>query len=121
MGFVGQVWRLTGAAGAIGEVVVEEADFPWLRGRFTAGPAFGSVRGLFERELALADDEDRDAWERVWDDIARAVTLHAPHGPVAEFLLHIEDDRAWFRWSDEPVDGGPAAAPADGGPGDGRG
>ncbi|MFF9817425.1 hypothetical protein [Streptomyces sp. NPDC014006] len=120
MGYQGQVWRLTGATGAIGEVVVEEADFPWLRGRFAAGPAFGSVRALFERELALADDEDWDAWERVWDDISRTVTLHAPDGPVAEFLLHIEDDRAWFRWSDEPLADDRADAPAGSGPAEPR-
>ncbi|MFJ6729966.1 hypothetical protein ACIQPQ_34205 [Streptomyces sp. NPDC091281] len=33
--------------------------------------------------------------------IGETVELVAPDGPVAEFLLHIEDDRAWFRWNDE--------------------
>jgi hypothetical protein len=31
------------------------------------------------------------------------VSLASPDGPVAEFLLHIEGDRAWFRWSEEPL------------------
>ncbi|MFE7957516.1 hypothetical protein [Streptomyces sp. NPDC057413] len=116
MTFKGQVWHLRGEAGALGQIAVDDSDFPWLHGRFTAGPAFDSVRALFERELELADAEDWAGWERVLDDIDRAVTLHAPHGPVAAFLLHIEGDRAWFRWSDEPVSEGPSggdASPAD--------
>lgn len=30
------------------------------------------------------------------------MTLVSPDGPVAGFLLHIQGDRADFRWSDEP-------------------
>ncbi|MFJ6982810.1 MULTISPECIES: hypothetical protein [unclassified Streptomyces] len=45
-----------------------------------------------------------EAWEAVYARIGEAVELVAPDGPVAEFLLHIEDDRAWFRWNDEPFD-----------------
>lgn len=25
-------------------------------------------------------------------------------GPVAQFLLHLAGEEAWFRWSDEPFD-----------------
>ncbi len=32
------------------------------------------------------------------------MTLTSPDGPVPEFLLHIEGEQAWFRWSDEPFD-----------------
>ncbi|MGW0611477.1 hypothetical protein [Streptomyces sp. NPDC002788] len=58
MGFKGQVWRVHSAGrepdGAVGEIVVEEAAFPWLSGRFTPGPSFDSVRDLSAQELALA-------------------------------------------------------------------
>ncbi|MEV4566212.1 hypothetical protein AB0K12_20820 [Nonomuraea sp. NPDC049419] len=50
---------------------------------------------------------DADAWrlfcgdelcgEITIDEVAAAVSLVSPCGPVAEFLLHIEGDRAWFR------------------------
>ena len=28
--------------------------------------------------------------------------LVAPDGPVADFILHIDDGRAYFRWIDQP-------------------
>ncbi|NUR05087.1 MAG: hypothetical protein HOY79_53880 [Streptomyces sp.] len=107
MGFEGEVWQVRTGAEPVGEILIDDADFPWLSGRFTAGPAFGAVRELFARELALIerdDEEHRQAWEAAYDEITRRVSLSSPDGPVAEFLLHIEGDRAWFRWSDEPFE-----------------
>ncbi|MEU4980086.1 hypothetical protein [Streptomyces sp. NPDC021969] len=116
MGFEGEVWHVRRApdagraadaeSGDIGEIRIDEADFPWLSGRFRAGPAYGAVRDLFARELALAEADDAEhwtRWEAVYDEIERRVRLVSPDGPVAEFLLHIKGDRAWFRWSDEPL------------------
>ncbi|MEW2403069.1 hypothetical protein [Streptomyces sp. NPDC046862] len=113
MAFVGEVWHVTTRDGAVlGEIGIEEADFPWLRGRFTARPGFEDVRLLFERELALLDrieqaEEERQAeeeWEAAYGAVREAVLLVAPGRPVAEFLLHIEGDQAWFRWSEEPFE-----------------
>ncbi|MDL5205613.1 hypothetical protein [Streptomyces sp. ALI-76-A] len=97
MGFDGEVWQVRGGDGPIGEIVVDDMDFPWLAGRFTAGPGFGAVAGPFARELDLiaADDEDhRTRWEAVHDEIRRRVTLSSPDGPVPGFLLRIGDGRA---------------------------
>lgn len=107
MGFVGEVWQVRTGEESVGEILIDDADFPWLSGKFTAGPAFGDVEELFARELALtkADDDGHWArWEEAYDEISRQVTLTSPDGPVPEFLLHIEGERAWFRWSDEPFD-----------------
>ncbi|MFE2416841.1 hypothetical protein [Streptomyces hokutonensis] len=109
MGFVGEVWQVHGSEETVGELVgeilIDDADFPWLSGKFTAGPAFDAVRELFARELALAQADDEWArWEEAYDEVRRQVTLTSPDGPVPEFLLHIEGERAWFRWSDEPFD-----------------
>ncbi|MFF7215066.1 hypothetical protein ACFZAU_31760 [Streptomyces sp. NPDC008238] len=113
MGFVGETWRVLSDGEPVGDITVEEADFPWLSGRFTPAPAFARVGPLFARELDLMqtamtapaeDDEPWAAWEAAYAEVRRAVTLSSPSGPVAEFLLHIEDDQAWFRWSDEPFD-----------------
>jgi hypothetical protein len=41
-----------GAGQPVGEIQIDDADFPWLSGRFTAGPGFAAVRDLFARELA---------------------------------------------------------------------
>ncbi|MDQ1050714.1 hypothetical protein [Streptomyces sp. V4I2] len=105
MGFDGEVWRVRSGGEAVGEILIDDVDFPWLGGRFTAGPAYGAVQELFGRELALAERDDEDhwkEWETVHDEIRGRVSLSSPDGPVPEFLLHIEGDRAWFRWSDEP-------------------
>ncbi len=107
MGFDGEVWHVHGGDGPIGEIVIDEADFPWLSGRFMPGSGYAAVRDLFTRELALLErdsDDHREQWEAAYDEIRRRVFLSSPDGPVPEFLLHIEGDRAWFRWSDEPFE-----------------
>lgn len=104
------VWRLEHDQELLGEIEILDQDFPWLSGRFTAQPAFTRFKPLFDRELQLLAPESDDpakwhAWESAYDAIAEALTLIDNAGnPVAEFLLHIEDDQAWFRWSDEPFD-----------------
>ncbi|MCT9079791.1 hypothetical protein [Streptomyces fulvoviolaceus] len=105
MGFEGEVWRVRSGDEAVGEILIDDADFPWLSGRFTSGPAFSAVQELFARELALTERDEAGhwgEWESAYDEIRRRVSLLSPDGPVPEFLLHIEGDRAWFRWSDEP-------------------
>ncbi|WP_406182801.1 hypothetical protein [Streptomyces canus] len=109
MAFEGAVWKVRSGDEPVGDILIDEADFPWLSGRFTAGPGFAGVRELFARELALVEEDDeerRQEWEDAYDEVRRRVSLHGPGGPVPEFLLHIEGDRAWFRWSDEPFDEG---------------
>ncbi len=102
MGFDGEVWRLVRQEELLGEVVVDEADFPWLHGRFVPTPAFDEVKPWFDESLSLVEAEEFERFDEVYDRIAHTLSLVAPSGPVAEFLLHIEDGRAWFRWSDEP-------------------
>ncbi|GAA2215669.1 hypothetical protein GCM10009850_111370 [Nonomuraea monospora] len=104
MGRIEETWRVLCGDELCGEIVVGDMDMPWMHGTFVAGPAFAKVKPLFDRELELLeqDDDDPEAWEAAYDQVAQAVRLISPRGPVAEFLLHIEGDRAWFRWSDEP-------------------
>jgi hypothetical protein len=104
---VGDVWRLLRGEELLGEIVIEDGDFPWLSGRFRPQPAFAEVKPLFDEELGLVEsgsDEDIEAWESVYERITGSLSLVAPHGLVPEFLLHIQGDEAWFRWSDEPFD-----------------
>ncbi|MFE7492138.1 DUF4240 domain-containing protein [Kitasatospora sp. NPDC057541] len=101
MGFEGQVWQLVRGHELVGEIVVEETDFPWLRGRFIASPAFAMFEPLFARSRALADAEDRGGFDGAYDEVRKALSLRSPSGPVAEFLLHVQGGHAWFRWSDE--------------------
>jgi hypothetical protein len=106
---IGEKWQLRRDGEVLGEITITDADFPWLSGSFAARAGFAEVVPLFAEELALSEvmlDDDSeatvDAWETAYDRIAKSMTLVAPSGPVAEFLLHIDADAAWFRWSDEP-------------------
>ncbi|MFJ3794640.1 hypothetical protein [Kitasatospora sp. NPDC090091] len=100
----GEVWRLSQQDELVGEIVIEGGEFPWLSGRFVATPAFADWKPLFDREIALLEEEDWDRWEPIVDEISCKLILAAPAGPVAEFLLHIDGGQAWFRWSDEPFE-----------------
>ncbi|GAB3150965.1 hypothetical protein GCM10027161_50630 [Microbispora hainanensis] len=106
-GVVEQVWQLRRGGEILGEIRVDEGDFPWLSGRFVARSGYAAVEPLFVEELALieADGElDYDAWEAVYARISDQVKLIAPDGwPVTDFLLHISGQDAWFRWSDVPL------------------
>jgi hypothetical protein len=103
-----QPWQLLQGETLIGEVYVTDTDFPWLNGRFVPQDEFENVRALFEEELALVDREgelDVEKWESIYQQITHTVTLMKPDAtPAAEFLLHIKDNNAWFRWSDEAFD-----------------
>ncbi|RJL35965.1 hypothetical protein [Bailinhaonella thermotolerans] len=101
----GETWRVVRGDEVCGEITIDGVDMPWVRGSFVAGPGFAGVKPLFDRELELLErlDEDPEAWEAAYDRVADAVRLVSPRGPVADFLLHVRDGRAWFRWDDEPL------------------
>jgi len=96
-------WQLRQGETVLGDVEITDADFPWLRGAWHPTNEFDSVRALFRAELGLIDDAGEE-WERAYREIYDAgVRLYYPDGrKVPEFLLHVDDDVAWFRWNDEP-------------------
>ncbi|MBM2623167.1 hypothetical protein JIG36_47490 [Actinoplanes sp. LDG1-06] len=85
----------------LAELVVTDGDFPWLYARVEARAGLAELRPLFADELRLLDD-DPEAWEKAYDELRSVVTLRCPEGhDVPEFLLHLDGDEAWWRWSDE--------------------
>ncbi|MFC4056794.1 hypothetical protein ACFOWE_00660 [Planomonospora corallina] len=96
------VWRLRHRGEPAGEIRVDDLDFPWMYGRFTPLPGFAAVAPLFAEDLALVeadDDFDGDAWEAVHERLDEHLTLVSPSGePVAAFILHVDGERAWFRY-----------------------
>jgi hypothetical protein len=109
--FSGQQWELREGEQLIGTITITDQDFPWLSGSFAPEPGFARWEPVFVAEEALLkevsvedSEEGWERWERLYDPIRKTLTLVSPSGPVAEFLLHIEGDAAWFRWSDEPFD-----------------
>lgn len=91
-------WRLMREDVLLGTITVEETDFPWLYGRFTAEPAFAEVKPWFDavRETMAAEVYD-ERFDAAYAPIARTLTLVSPSGPLDDFLLHIEGTTAWFR------------------------
>ncbi|GLY02896.1 MULTISPECIES: hypothetical protein [Actinoplanes] len=116
------VWTLhrRGDGRLLARLAVTDTDFPWLYARVEAGDDdLTPLRPLFADELHLLNDVGTDvpAWEQAYELIRDAVTLRSPEGvDVPEFLLHVEGDEAWWRWSDEPFDE-PPAEPSGGVPG----
>jgi hypothetical protein len=91
----------------LAELVVTGLDQPWANARVVARYEFQHVRPLFSAELRLLDaiDDDVEPWEHAYDAVLSVVTLRYPHGAeVPEFLLHIDGDEAWWRWSDKPFE-----------------
>ena len=90
----------------LADLVITGGDFPWLNARVEPRDGLADVLPLFAEELLrLEVDDDTESWERAYDAIRAVVTLRYPAGhEVPEFLLHIEGDEAWWRWSDDPFD-----------------
>ncbi len=100
-----RVWQLVCGDELLAELVVTGGDFPWLNAKLRPAAGFEEVRQLFEDELRWLDllDDEPEQWEAAYGRIREAVRLLQPDGrPVPEFLLHIEGEDAWWRWSDEP-------------------
>ncbi|WP_307870928.1 hypothetical protein [Micromonospora sp. C51] len=109
MGDDGGAWTLhrRGDSEVVAELVVNGGDFPWLNARVDPREGLAELRPLFAEELRLLDsiNEDVKSWEHAYEAVRNAVTLRYPDGQeVPEFLLHIDGDEAWWRWSDEPFD-----------------
>ena len=109
MGFLGQTWQLRDHSGVLlADLVVTDSDFPWLTAHLKPTAFFETVRQLFVDELAASGgpegvdhEPDWEAADAAYERIRKATVLFSPDGPVLEFLLYIQDDMAWWRWSDE--------------------
>ncbi|MFJ5294613.1 hypothetical protein [Streptomyces sp. NPDC088348] len=91
-------WRLLSGNILVGTIVVDDPGMPWQRGRFSPEPAFSQFKPWFDEINALVEAEEWQRFDGVYDLIEGALTLESPSGPVTEFLLHIDQERAWFRW-----------------------
>ncbi|MEU3499114.1 hypothetical protein [Kitasatospora cineracea] len=102
--FTEETWRLLRGTEPVGEIRIDEADFPWLRGEFAPGPGWAEAAPRFAETLRLVREEEWGEFDRAYAAVERDYALHSPDGPVAEFLLHIDPPRAWFRFSEEPFE-----------------
>lgn len=85
----------------LGTLTSAADDFPWRNGSFDPTREFEEFRPLFDRELALLNADRMDEWESAWEAIATLRMRLEPvtAGPaVHEFLLHIDGQKAWWRY-----------------------
>ncbi|MFE7136889.1 hypothetical protein ACFVAG_03995 [Streptomyces sp. NPDC057644] len=92
-------WRLLSGSTLVGTILVDDPGMPWQRGHFSPEPAFSRFKPWFDEINALVDAQELERFDDVYNLIEGALTLESPSGPVGEFLLHIDQERAWFRWN----------------------
>jgi hypothetical protein len=107
-----EAWRLYAGDELVADLVVTRGDFPWLHATVEANAGFERYRDLFAKELAASEAAaETDSWSAadIYHYRIRAeLRLVAPDGrEVPEFLLHVDESEAWWRWSDEPFDEAP--------------
>ena len=75
-------------------------DFPWINCKFEPTEAFQAVKSLFDEEIRLLHNNDMENWETVYIKIyelnLKLINVNNSN-VIDEFLLHIENDEAWFR------------------------
>lgn len=79
-----------------------DSDFPWINCKFEPTEAFHQFKHLFNDELECMDREPFNIEE--WDEAySKIIDLNfelidlTSGNLIAEFLLHIKNDEAWFR------------------------
>ena len=98
-------WRLLAGDIEIARLVVNGSNQPWLTATVIPAAEFDHYRSLFDDELVALDrlDADLPGHNAIYRRIREQLTFLHPDGRiVAEWLLHIDGDRAWWRWSMEP-------------------
>ncbi len=103
-------WTLLAGADVVGEIRDATPDQPWFIGTWRPTDHFQPYQPLFELELSLAESmEDRwSEWEECYQRIRQAMRLQNPDGiEVAEWILHIDGDKAWFRYELRPFSSKP--------------
>jgi hypothetical protein len=96
-------WRLKRGNVVLGTLSELSIDQPFGVYRFEPTPDFEGVRPLFDEELRLLNT--RRSTSREWEEASERIeglglTLVSPDEAqiIDDFLLHIDGDRAWFRY-----------------------
>ena len=89
-------------AKVLGTLKPYDLDQPFINCKFEPAEAYADFKPLFDAELQeLEKDEDLDHWQRLYQKIFDlGLRLESEDGSeqINEFLLHIQDNEAWFRY-----------------------
>jgi hypothetical protein len=90
MGFEGEVWRLMRQDELVGEIAIDEAEFPWLSGRFVPAPSFADVKPWFDAQQNFraygACDQRGRRFARLPADDEPVAAGWRPIDPAADFF-----------------------------------
>ncbi|MFJ7496473.1 hypothetical protein ACIQZB_35985 [Streptomyces sp. NPDC097727] len=90
----GSIWRLRHGDQEIARLTVTGADMPWTHAEVGTVPGFEEFCPVFTEQERAVDEEDWERADACYTRIRSALTMALPDGsPVAEFMLHIHDDR----------------------------
>lgn len=88
----------------VGGVDERELDFPWIRGRFRAEPAFQPLRLIFVEWIEAVNSGDGEVMRRAHEAVCPAVTMTDPAGERCRgSSWSSKVDEACFWWRDEPA------------------
>jgi hypothetical protein len=85
----------------LGTLEDDGGDFPWRYCTFKPTEAFQKIKPLFDRELELLKAEDWDQFEQAYQrikDLGLRLVEKDGETEITDFLLHIQDKAAWFRY-----------------------
>jgi hypothetical protein len=94
-------WRLKCGKELLDTLTQKSFDQPWIVCRFQAEPAFRQYAELFKDELGVLNRDEMHLWEQAYQRIIDlGLTLHPVDtvDAIAEFILHIDGEEAWFRY-----------------------
>ncbi len=76
-----------------------EDDFPWHRCTFIPENDFDSIKHLFDDELYYFENNIKE-WDKAYNKIKELnliIKIKDSSKIIRNFLLHINNDKAWFR------------------------
>jgi hypothetical protein len=93
-------WELRQGETLIGTLKVSDHDMFWFDAQFESTEAFEPYRALFAEGQSLTDEEQTDDWG-LWLDktnkLGMSLVRLRDAEIASEFILYINDDRAYFR------------------------
>lgn len=80
-----------------------DSDFPWINCKFEPTEAFRQFKPLFDEELEFMKSEpfDIEEWDAAYSkiiDLNLVLIDLTDKSSITEFMLHVKDDKAWFRY-----------------------
>lgn len=92
-------WNLKRGAETLGSLELKEIDQPWFVCSFVPAATFEKVAWLFEVEREIADPAEWDkAYLKIVELDLRLEPINPKENAIEEFILHVKDGEAWFRY-----------------------